>query len=160
MFVDEGRRHGRRCRRRVGSILLPWVDSAHAELAAETAAAVARTTGGGTDVVRVVDENDDREAARVSLADAESMLAEQDTAFEGTDLDVRIRLVEGDDVEETLVAEVADHDVTTIGASREGVLQRLVFGVIPQGVADRIDHTAIMCRRNVGVPSRLKRLFG
>jgi hypothetical protein len=59
-----------------------------------------------------------------------------------------------------LVAEVADHDVTTIGASREGVLQRLVFGAIPQGVADRIDHTAIMCRRNVGVPSRLKRLFG
>ncbi|WP_372909582.1 universal stress protein [Salinigranum sp.] len=143
----------------VHSVLLPWADSTHAELAAETAATVARSTGAEVDVVRVVGSDADRETERARLAEAEAVLAGQ-TADDGTDLDVRTRLVEGDHVEETLVAEAAGHDVTAIGASREGVLQRLVFGATPEAVADRIDHTAIMCRRSVDVPSRLRRLFG
>jgi amino acid transporter/nucleotide-binding universal stress UspA family protein len=143
----------------VDSILLPWADSTHAELAAETAATVARSTGAEVDVVRVVGPDADREAERALLAEAEAVLADQE-AGDGTDLDVRSRLVEGDDVEETLVDEAAGHDLTAIGASREGVLQRLVFGATPEAVADRIDHTAVMCRRNVSVPSRLRRLFG
>ena len=67
--------------------------------------------------------------------------------------------MESGDVEETLVEEAEGHDVVTIAAEKEGILQRLVFGSVPESVGDRVRATSIMCRRNVGAPSRLKRLL-
>ena len=136
---------------RVDSVLLPWADSTHAELAAEVASAIARTTGATVDVVRVVGPDDDVDEAREMLADAESRFAD--------DVDVTTSLVEGDDVADALVAEADDHDVTTLGATREGILQKFVFGAVPEAVGDRVEHTVIMCQRQVGAPSRLRRLL-
>jgi hypothetical protein len=46
-----------------------------------------------------------------------------------------------------------------LGAEREGILQKLVFGSVPAAVGDRVDTTSLLCQRNVGAGSRLKRLF-
>lgn len=144
----------------VDSILLPWTGGNHAELAAETAAAIARTTGATIDVVHVVgSDDDDRSGAEAVLAGAEERLAEQAAEFEDVDIEFRTRLVEGEDVEEALVEAADGHDVVVIAAEKEGILKRLVFGSIPESVGDRIDETSIMCKRNVGAPSRLKRLL-
>jgi nucleotide-binding universal stress UspA family protein len=143
----------------VDSILLPWTGGNHADLAAETAAAIARTTGATIDVVHVVGSGDDRSEAEAVLTGAEERLAEQASEFEDVDLEFRTRIVEGEDVEEALVEEADGHDVVVIAAEKEGILQRLVFGSIPESVGDRIDETSIMCKRNVGAPSRLKRLL-
>ena len=62
-------------------------------------------------------------------------------------------------VEDVLVQEAADHDVTTVGAEKEGILQKLVFGAVPEAIAGRADTTTIMVQRDVGADSRLKRLF-
>ena len=143
----------------VDSILLPWTGGDHADLAAETAAAIARTTGAAIDVVHVVGSGEDRAGAEAVLADAEERLAERSTVFEDVDIEFGTRIVEGSDVEETLVGEAEGHDVVTIAAEKEGILQRLVFGSIPESVGDRAEETSIMCKRNVGAPSRLKRLL-
>jgi nucleotide-binding universal stress UspA family protein len=96
-------------------------------------------------VVHVVGSDDDRSGAEAVLAGAEERLAEQAAEFE--------------DVEEALVEAADGQDVVVIAAEKEGILKRLVFGSIPESVGDRIEETSIMCKRNVGAPSRLKRLL-
>lgn len=142
----------------VDSILLPWADSTHAALAAETTVAIARSTGASIDVVRVADKEDSDDAEEM-LAEAESVLAEQDAQFEESTLDFQTRVVEGQDIEDVLIEEASDHDLTILGSTREGILQKLVFGSVPETVADQVDNIALMCRRDVGVDSRLKRIF-
>ena len=143
----------------VDSVLLPWTGGTHADLAAETAAAIARTTGASIDVVHVLEPGEDRAEAEQRLADAEERLAEQNAAFEDVDIEFETRIVEGDDVEEALVEEADGHEVVTIAAEKEGILQRFVFGSLPESVGDQVETTSIMCKRNVGAPSRLKRLL-
>ena len=47
--------------------------------------------------------------------------------------------------------------VTTLGATREGLLQQFVCGVIPEEVGKRAEGAVIITRRNLGVGSRLRR---
>lgn len=68
-------------------------------------------------------------------------------------------LLEGDDVVQTLVEESANHDLTVIGATREGAFQRFLFGTIPETVATRASNTVIMAKRNLDVRSRLQQSF-
>ncbi|MFC7197854.1 hypothetical protein ACFQL4_29740 [Halosimplex aquaticum] len=56
----------------------------------------------------------------------------------------------------TLVEASADHDLTIIGATREGAFQRFLFGTIPETVAMRASNTVIMAKRNPDVRSRLQ----
>ncbi|MBX0294913.1 amino acid permease [Haloarcula nitratireducens] len=143
---------------KVDSILLPWTDSTHGDLAAETAAAIARTTGASIDVVRVLSE-EDRADSEAKLSEAEATLSERNEEFDHTTLDFETRTIESDDVEDTLVEAAEDHDLTAMAAEKEGILQRFVFGSVPEAVADRIDGTTLVAQRNVGADSRLKRLF-
>jgi amino acid transporter len=143
----------------VDSILLPWTDSTHADLAASTAAAIARKTGASIDVVHVANGERDHEEVEAMLSNAESALEERDDEFEDTHLDYETRTVERDDVEDALVEEAGDHDLTTLGAEKEGILQKLVFGSVPETVAERARNTTIVCQRKVGAGSRLARLF-
>ncbi len=135
----------------VDSILVPTAGGPHAELAAETAGAVARAEGATVRVVHVVDPDageEDRETARGWLERAEDGIGEGI----GTSID----LLEGRDVADTIVAEADDHDLTVIGAAREGLLQQVVFGAIPEEVGQRADATVIMTKRRGDITSRLR----
>jgi APA family basic amino acid/polyamine antiporter len=50
--------------------------------------------------------------------------------------------------------------VTVVGASGKGLLQRMVFGAIPERVGEVAESTVILARRNRDITSRLRRLFG
>lgn len=93
-------------------------------------------------------------------ADAEEQLADIAAAFEESGVDLETRVIEHDDVVEALVEAVEDHDLTIIGSSREGVLQKLVFGPIPEAIGDRVRATTLMVRRDVGTVSRFQRYIG
>ena len=140
----------------VESILLPTAGGPHSEFAAEVAGAIARTTGARIDVARVIESDtteEDRTDAQERLdATLEAM------AIEG--VNVERRLIEGDEIAETIISESANHDVTIIGATREGLLQQFVFGAIPEEVGRRAENTVIMAKRNLGLTSRLNRLLG
>lgn len=135
------------------SILLPTAGGPHAEYAAEVARAIARTTGASVTVQRIVTpetEDRERERARASLDETIDVL--DDVASD-------TQIVESVDVASAIVEASADHDLTIIGATREGVLQQLVFGNIPEQVGREAAGTVIMAKRDLGITSRLRRLF-
>lgn len=58
---------------------------------------------------------------------------------------------------DAIVERTADHDLTIIGATREGLLQEYVFGAVPVAVAERTRNAVIVSGRNLGVTSSLRR---
>jgi len=76
------------------------------------------------------------------------------------DVDYETRVVESDDVVEAVVAASAERDLTVIGATREGLLQQLVFGTIAETVGMRSENTIIMAKRDLDIASRLQGLIG
>jgi nucleotide-binding universal stress UspA family protein len=69
---------------------------------------------------------------------------------------VTTRVVDRRDVADAIVERSGDHDVTVIGATREGRLEQLLFGSIPEAVGRRASGTVIMAKRDLGVTSRLR----
>jgi len=132
--------------RDVNSILVPAAGGPHAEFAAEIAHAIGVRNDARVTVLHVAPEGtsgaDDTVAATASVLD---------------DLDTETVLVESDDVVGTIVEEAEHHDLTVVGASREGLLQQLVFGAIPEEVGRRVDDTVIMAKRDLGITSRITR---
>jgi amino acid transporter len=141
---------GMRADGEVDSILLPTSGGPHAALAVETAEAVARRTGATIHAVYVLSPDADDEGRQ----QGQSMLS---TATESIDdVPVETTLLEGDDVVSALVDESANHDLTIIGATREGVFQKFLFGTIPETVAERAQTTVIMTKRSLPVGERLQ----
>ncbi|MFB6084137.1 MAG: amino acid permease [Halorientalis sp.] len=135
------------------SILLPTGGGPHAEYAAEVARALAHTTGASVTVQRIVatDADDDQQAVADESLD--------ETAAILDDVSHETELVESDDVADAIVAASADHDLTIVGATREGLLQQFVFGSIPEEVGRRAEGTVIMAKRDLGITSYLRRLL-
>ncbi|MGB9987613.1 amino acid permease [Salarchaeum japonicum] len=137
----------------IETILLPTAGGPHAELAAETAEAIAHSEDADVRLVTVVSPD----ASDQEVTDAEHLLAETAESF--FDFPVEQEVLEGDDVADTLVEEANDHDLTLIGTTREGLLQELVFGAIPEEVGRRAETTVIMTKKNLGITSRIQELF-
>ncbi|MFB6088073.1 MAG: amino acid permease, partial [Haloarculaceae archaeon] len=134
----------------VESILLPTAGGPHAEFATEIVRAIARPNDA---TVRVIYVDTDGAAA----ADAETIL---DSTVENLGgIETTAEIVTGDDVADVIVDESAPHDLTVVGASREGLLQQLVFGAIPEEVGERAKSTVIMAKRNLGITSFVTRWF-
>ena len=134
----------------VDSIFLPTSGGPHAALAVGTAAAIARRTGATMHAAYVLSPD----ASAETREQGESLLA---TAAESVDdVTVETTLLENDDVVTALVDESANHDLTVIGATREGMFQKFVFGTIPETVAERVGTTVIMTKRSLDVTRRLR----
>ncbi|MFB6153112.1 MAG: amino acid permease [Halodesulfurarchaeum sp.] len=134
------------------SILVPTASGPHSRYAAEVARAIAHTTDASITALRVVSPDADeqtRTAARETLEEMDAMLEE---------IPSETRLVEGRDVAGSIVDESSTHDLTVIGATREGLVQKLVFGTIPEKVGRNVSGTVIMAKRNLGITSYLRRL--
>ncbi|WP_158055998.1 amino acid permease [Halorussus halophilus] len=137
----------------VESILVPTAGGPHAELAAETARAIARSEGSEIRVVHVTESGADRETREEAEAKIRETLDElDDVVAEG-------EVLEGDDVVETIVTETENYDMTIIGATRESAVQRLVFGTIPEKVGANAPNAVIMTKRDLGIRSRLRQLL-
>jgi len=135
------------------SILLPTAGGPHADYAAEIARAIAHTTGASVTVQHVVELGADeqrRTTASGTIDETIEILA---------DVHCQRQLIEGSDVVASIVDASADHDLTIIGATREGLLQQFVFGTIPERVGREAEGTVIMAKRNLGITSYVRRLF-
>ncbi len=137
----------------VESILLPTAGGPHAELAAETAGAIARATGAHVEILRVVDPD----ASDDERADAQETITDAVEGFDDVEADGSV--IENEDVAAAIIDQSAAHDLTIIGATREGLLQQVVFGGIPERVGEGAENTVILTKRNLDVTSRLKRWF-
>jgi len=142
---------GREADGRVESILLPTAGGPHAAFAAQVATAIARTEDATVTVLHVVGSDPDP----VARGEAETLVAETAALFD--DVATQTAVLEADDVVGTVVEETGDHDLTVIGATREGLLQELIFGAIPETIAKRAQNTVIMAKRQRGITSRVRR---
>jgi APA family basic amino acid/polyamine antiporter len=135
----------------VESILLPTAGGPHAELAGEVARSIARSTGARIELLRVVEDEDERDSAAAAL---------EGTLADVAAIDIEATVVVNDDVVEAITERSGGHDITVIGATREGLLQRVVFGAIPERVGEEAESMVILAKRNLAITSWLRRLVG
>jgi nucleotide-binding universal stress UspA family protein len=136
------------------SILLPTAGGPHAELAGEVARAIAHTTGASIEVLRVIDPD----ASEQEHSEAQETIDAAVDALTGVEGEGTV--LENDDVVDGIIERSGEHDLTVLGATREGLLERFVLGSIPERIGERAESTVILTKRNLGIASRLKRLFG
>lgn len=106
-------------------------------------------------VVRIIIRDASTTRTDADRADANEVIAE--TAGDLGDVPVEQTVVEDDDLVSTIVSRSGDHDLTVIGASREGLLEQLVFGTTPEEVGRQANSTTIMAKRDRGLTSQLRR---
>jgi nucleotide-binding universal stress UspA family protein len=116
----------------------------HAQLGLEIAVRVARITDATVHLLRVVRED-------VDEAGEKAALDETIHGFVGDTDRVQYQIRTARSVTEGIDATLseADYDFAIIGASREWGLCRVLFGSIPDVVADRADCSVLMVRRYV-----------
>ena len=126
-------------------ILLPWGGGPHARLGLEMALRIADATGARVDLLRAVRRDVDPEREADSVRDEiEPLTSEVDT-------EVDVLVEPSDDVVATIVetAGERDYDLLIIGASGESGLRTVLFGTIPDIVADRVRCSVLLVRRYV-----------
>ncbi|MBW3562709.1 MAG: amino acid permease [Actinobacteria bacterium] len=126
-------------------VLVPWGGGVHAKLGVELAVRAARADGGEVEVLRVVHEDVDPEAERERLRrDVTGLIGPAD--------DVTYRVRQAGEVSIGIgrtLEEDGPFDLVVIGASRESRLRNVLFGSIPDIVADEADCSVLMVRRYI-----------
>ena len=128
----------------IQNILLPWGGGLHARLGLEIALRIAHATGATISLLRVVrdgvDPEDEKDALRATVTD-----------LVGDDDRVRYVVQTADSVTDGIDAslDVQAPDLVIIGASHEWTIRQVLFGSIPDIVADRADCSVLMVRRHV-----------
>ncbi len=125
-------------------ILLPWGGGLHAQLGLEIGTRLAQITGAELHVLRIV-------RPEVDADDEKEALQETIRTLVGTDEDITYRVQKSDSVTGGIDAFLQQNrfDLTIIGASREWTVRQVLFGAIPDVVADQVDHSVLMVRRYV-----------
>jgi amino acid transporter len=126
----------------IEQILLPWGGGMHARLGLEIADRVARATGAAVHLLRVVRPDVDAEQEQDALAQTVARIV-------GEDNDVEYLVRESDSVTGGIetVLDTSDYDLIIIGASREWSIRQVLFGSIPDVIADQARCSVLMVRR-------------
>lgn len=138
---------------KVWNVLVPTAGGPHAKMAEEVAGAFAAA---GADVTLL----NLAEGSGRHFRKAQKLLEKRKTVMEERGIEnVDTAVVVGDDTVEGLLTYAKEHGVDTIilGAAGEGVLQRIVFGDLPETVGEKFDGQVIMTKRHRKFASSMKR---
>lgn len=129
------------------NILLPWGGGVHARLGLEVAARIARATGAKIHLLRVVKPQVDVEVEEKRVVEAAMEIVEQ--VVEGSNVEVVYHVQRAKRVVKGVLnqVEVQPYDLVIIGASREWNMRNVLFGAIPDVVADQVPCSVLMVRR-------------
>jgi len=144
----------------VRSIVVPWGGGVHARLGLELAVRIGRVSGATLTLLRLVRSGVDVEREEAGLKrTVEPILA----GYEGVEFEVRA----SNDISSGMMGFIRerkdDVDLVVIGASRESRIRQVLFGSIPDLMADRAPCSVLMAHRylpahwSVGVADRIKR---
>lgn len=139
----------------VKSIVLPWGGGLHAWLGLEVGIRIARFLDAELKVLRLVRPGVDKADEKEEM---EKSISELTNGFERVKIEIR----ESEDVSSGILAEldVHDHDLVIIGASHEWRIRNVLFGTIPDVVADRAPCSVLMVRRFVTEDWKMKATEG
>lgn len=135
----------------IKSIVLPWGGGLHAWLGLEVGIRIARLLDAELKVLRLVRPGVDKADEKEEM---EESIGELTNGFDRVNIEIR----ESEDVSSGVLAEldVHDHDLVIIGASHEWKIRNVLFGTIPDIVADRAPCSVLMVRRFVTEDWKLK----
>ncbi len=129
---------------KVDNILIPWGGGPHAQLGLEFAVRVGEATGATINVLRIVNPHVNLEQEKeLFQASASQIISDYDQ--------VRYHVQPGENVTDAMTAFMDSHsqDLIIIGASHEWRIRNVLFGSIPDIVADYADCSVLMVRRHL-----------
>jgi nucleotide-binding universal stress UspA family protein len=140
---------------KLDSIVLPWGGGLHARLGLELGIRMARASGARLRILRLVKVGTPPEQEKAELMERIKPLVGD---FDRLDIFVK----ESEDVTEGIFEELEreHHDLVIIGASHEWGIRNVLFGTIPDIVADKADCSVLMVRRYVTEDWKLKATEG
>ena len=134
---------------KIRKILLPSNGGVHSVMAAEIAEILSKAYNAQVTVLNVNVNNEDEDRIKRRLSHVLERLS-RDT----------IKILEGRNIVDTVIKEAKDYDLVIIGATNEGILQRLLFGGIPEEIARRCNKPVILVKRDLGIMSWINRWIG
>lgn len=139
----------------IDSVVLPWGGGMHAQLGLEVGVRIARATGARLKLLRLVKEGTDIEAEEKELRETVEPII---NGFERFTIDIK----ESPDVTNGIFSEFEEneHDLVIIGASHEWGIRNVLFGTIPDVIADGATCSVLMVRRYVTEDWKLKAAEG
>lgn len=139
----------------INSVILPWGGGLHARLGLEVGVRIARASGAHLKLLRLVKEGTDIEAEEKELRETVAPIV---IGFERFTINIK----ESPDVTNGIFSELEenDHDLVIIGASREWGIRNVLFGTIPDVIADGAPCSVLMVRRYVTEDWKLKAAEG
>jgi nucleotide-binding universal stress UspA family protein len=140
--------------KQIERVLVPVGGGPHARLALQLAWDIARAEGGTVTALRILPTE-----GEVDLEVEQDVLSQliEDVIGEIPE-DVDMRLTRNDSIAEGILAEAEPcegqpvHDMIAIGASEEWFLKNLLFGSIPDRVANGADCSVLMVRKAEPAP--------
>jgi nucleotide-binding universal stress UspA family protein len=126
------------------TMLFPTAGGPHAKFALELLPAIANTYGSSVRVMMVVPPGatrEQKESYRQVVDESVDYLKDKIDKVEG-------KLVKAKSISAGILKEFEKFDSCIIGAAREGIMQQILFGSIPERIARSSSHTFIMAKRH------------
>jgi nucleotide-binding universal stress UspA family protein len=124
--------------------------SPHVQLAADVVNVIAKKFNAAITILHVKQKNTTESEARTMTESIAGLLQ---------DVNYSIKILEGDDIANSIINESQSHDLVVIGATAENVFQQLLFGSVPVKIAKNCSKTVLMVKNNVGIRSWFRRWF-
>jgi nucleotide-binding universal stress UspA family protein len=137
--------------RQIRRLLVPTAGGPHAALAARIALAIGRVHDARVTLLHVCRPGASDEERRRGARMMEHTLASLET-----EQPVERKMITGE-VIQSVMEESRGYDLVLVGATEERLFQRILFGDIPKGVAERCSRTVMMVRRCVESPTSTDR---
>lgn len=139
----------------IQSVMIPWGGGLHARLGMEIGIRIVQAVGAKLRVLRLVKKGIDPEEEEKELRQRLQPL------LEDTD-QVEVIVSEAEDVTGGILENIEENEdeLVIIGASDEWSIQNVLFGTIPDIIADRADCSVLMVRRYVTEDWKLKAAEG
>ncbi len=130
----------------------------HAPVAVEHAAYSVRAEEGATlTLVNVQERDDDDETEDDELVERGQRLIEESAEEAGLEPDeYEAEVMVADDAEETLLATADRFDTVYVGATRLSVVERTVFGTLPEKIGENASGTVVIVRGEGGAPRSIR----
>jgi APA family basic amino acid/polyamine antiporter len=129
------------------TILLPTSGGPHASIAAQIAVKLARLSGGQVTVMYVCREG----ATAMERQHAEDMIARTIKGLPIDDL-VRTKVVTAPGIVSGILSEAQEYDLMMLGASEEGLFDRVLFGTIPERIAQKSPVPVMIAKQRAPLP--------
>ncbi len=142
-------------------ILIPSAGGPNAWLAIGLAGSLSAAYDGEITLLSVVSDTADNEKVRQTHDSLKARVIEYSEKNDGEVDDIRVQVIRHRSATEGILGEctLADDDLMMIEASQEGVLNRFIFGEVPERVARQAEVPVLIVKRPLSRPVSFARRF-